>query len=29
MASKIEFVEFIAEQLGHAGTITYRKKAKK
>lgn len=25
MASKIEFVEFIAEQLGHAGTITYRK----
>ncbi|MCI9339633.1 MAG: TfoX/Sxy family protein [Dorea sp.] len=25
MASKIEFVEFIAEQLRQAGTITYRK----
>ena len=25
MASKIEFVEYVADQLQHAGTITYRK----
>ncbi|MGN0660513.1 MAG: TfoX/Sxy family protein [Oscillospiraceae bacterium] len=25
MASKKEFAEFVAEQLGDAGTITYRK----
>lgn len=25
MASKIEFVEFVTDQLRHAGTITYRK----
>ena len=25
MASKLEFVEYVADQLGEAGEITYRK----